>query len=230
MKQHDIMKYSALIACMPLTIEFASENKRSFEKPNIIYIITDQQNASMMSCAGNKWLKTPGMDYIAENGIRFTRAYCTNPVCSPSRVSMMTGRFAGIFKDNKGRQVRENDGSVKIPEISDKVKQTTIAAFLKKAGYELIYGGKQHLPKPLSAVELGFRVITNDERGILAEKTENEIKINPDQEELGKLKLNSEIQPKILTLGLIIWLLRFLLECLGTYSAGLTSSQARRQL
>ena len=181
MKQHDIMKYSALIACMPLTIEFASENKRSFEKPNIIYIITDQQNASMMSCAGNKWLKTPGMDYIAENGIRFTRAYCTNPVCSPSRVSMMTGRFAGIFKDNKGRQVRENDGSVKIPEISDKVKQTTIAAFLKKAGYELIYGGKQHLPKPLSAVELGFRVITNDERGILAEKTENEIKAKHDK-------------------------------------------------
>jgi choline-sulfatase len=181
MKQHDLLKYSALIACLPLAIGCNSEKKRSVEKPNIIYIITDQQNASMMSCAGNKWLKTPGMDYIAENGIRFTRAYCANPVCSPSRVSIMTGRFAGIFKDDKGMQVRENDGSEKIPEISNEVKQTTIAAYLKKAGYELIFGGKQHLPKPLAAVELGFRVITNDERGILAEKAVNEIKAKHDK-------------------------------------------------
>ncbi len=52
------------------------------KQPNIIYIYTDQQSAAMMSCAGNKWLKTPAMDYIAANGIRFTRAYTTNPVCS----------------------------------------------------------------------------------------------------------------------------------------------------
>ncbi len=149
--------------------------------PNIIFITTDQQSAHMMSCAGNPWLKTPAMDYIAQNGVRFTRAYCTNPVCSPSRVSMVTGRFAGAFNDDKGNQVRENAGSAKIPEISDEVKQTTIAAFLKKAGYELIFGGKQHLPKPLAAAELGFRVITNNTRDILAEKAANEIKARHDK-------------------------------------------------
>ena len=62
-------------------------------RPNIIYIYTDQQSAGMMSCAGNKWLTTPGMDTIAKNGIRFTRAYTTNPVCVPARISMMSGRF-----------------------------------------------------------------------------------------------------------------------------------------
>jgi len=151
------------------------------EHPNILVIVTDQQSASMMSCAGNPWLKTPAMDYIAQNGVRFTRAYATNPVSSPSRVSMMTGRFAGTFRDDKGMQVRENDGSMKIPEISDEVKQTTIAAFLKKAGYELIFGGKQHLPKPLEAAELGFRVITHDERDILAEEAAKEIKARHDK-------------------------------------------------
>lgn len=145
-------------------------------KPNIIYIMTDQQSAKMMSCAGNKWLQTPAMDYIAQNGIRFTRAYATNPVCSPSRVSMITGRFAGVFKDDKGLQVRENEGSMKIKEIPDEVKQTTIAAYLKKAGYELIYGGKQHLPKPLTADTLGFRVITRNERDILTRDVVKEIK------------------------------------------------------
>ena len=146
------------------------------QRPDIIYIITDQQNARMMSCAGNKYLKTPAMDYIANNGIRFTRAYTTNPVCSPARVGMITGRFPGYFKDKNGNQVRNNSGSMNIPEVSEEVKSTTIAAFLKKAGYDLVYGGKKHLPPSLSPESLGFRVLTNDQRGILAQKAAEYIK------------------------------------------------------
>ena len=52
------------------------------KRPNIIFILTDQQSAHMMSCTGNDWLKTPAMDYIANSGIRFERAYTTNPVYS----------------------------------------------------------------------------------------------------------------------------------------------------
>lgn len=182
MKRNDLLKHSALIAFVPLILNScANAGNKIPGHPNIIFIITDQQSAAMMSCAGNPWLKTPAMDYIAQNGVRFTRAYCSNPVSSPSRVSMMTGRFAGTFNDDKGMQVRENGGSMKIPEISDEVRQTTIAAFLKQAGYELIYGGKQHLPKPLAAAGLGFRVITNDERDILAEKAASEIKARHDK-------------------------------------------------
>ena len=110
----------------------------------------------MMSCAGNDWLETPAMDYIAENGIRFARAYTTNPVCSPARVSLMTGRFPGYFSDNNGEQARENAGSMSIPEVSDEVKNTTVAAFLSEAGYELAYGGKEHLPPSLTPASLGF--------------------------------------------------------------------------
>ena len=119
------------------------------EMPNIIFIFTDQQSESMMSCTGNAYLKTPAMDYIANNGIRFTRAYTSNPVCAPARVSMMTGRFPGYFKDANGNMVRENRGAQNSPELSEEVKATTIAAYLKKAGYDLVYGGKEHLPPSL---------------------------------------------------------------------------------
>ena len=113
---------SGIIACslfITSVINLQAQDNKIQKRPNIIFITTDQQSASMMSCAGNPWLKTPAMDYIAQNGVRFTRAYCTNPVCSPSRVSLMTGRFAGIFNDDKGDIVRENDGSLKILKVSN---------------------------------------------------------------------------------------------------------------
>jgi len=146
------------------------------ERPNIIYIYTDQQSASMMSCAGNTNLETPAMDYIAENGIRFTRAYTTNPVCSPARVSLMTGRFPGYFYDTNGNQARENHGSMGIPQVSDAVLGTSLTAFLKEAGYEMFYGGKEHLPPSLTPSALGFKDISNNEREVLAEEVSKVIK------------------------------------------------------
>ena len=146
------------------------------ENPNIIYIYTDQQSETMMSCAGNGYLKTPAMDYIANNGIRFTRAYTTNPVCAPARVSMMTGRFPGYFKDKDGNIVRENRGARNMPEVSEEVEATIIASYLKNAGYDLVYGGKEHLPLSLSPRALGFTDITDDERDVLPEKAAEYIK------------------------------------------------------
>ena len=151
------------------------------KKPNIIYIYTDQQSASMMSCAGNPWLETPAMDYIARNGIRFTRAYTTNPVCSPARVSLMTGRFPGFFKDDSGRPARENRGAMRIGDLSDEVRRSTIAAFLKRAGYDLVFGGKEHLPRALRPQALGFTDICNDERGKLAAESAKYIKRKHDK-------------------------------------------------
>ncbi|MRI00845.1 sulfatase-like hydrolase/transferase [Kriegella sp. EG-1] len=152
---------------------------QSSNKPNIIYIFTDQQHARMMSCAGNEWLKTPAMDYIAESGVRFTRAYVTNPVCTPSRMSLMTGRFPGAFKDDKGNKVYENWGAIRVSEISDEVKNTTIASWLKKAGYELYFGGKQHLPKPLLPEAHGFTIFSEDERSELAKDAAKIINSKP---------------------------------------------------
>ncbi|MFP4845018.1 sulfatase [Winogradskyella sp. PE311] len=145
-------------------------------RPNIIYVYVDQMSANMMSNAGNAYLKTPALDYIANNGIRFTRAYTTNPVCSPARVSLMTGRFPSYFKDNKGNAVRENRGSMKIPTVNQEVANTTIASYLRKANYDLYFGGKEHLPESLTPKALGFNKFSDDERGELVNKAADIIK------------------------------------------------------
>lgn len=150
--------------------------KEQANRPNIILILTDQQSESMMSSSGNKYLHTPAMDYIANNGIRFTRAYVTNPVCSPSRVSLMTGRFPGYFKDSKGNLVRDNASSMDIPATSPEASGENLAGYLKKAGYDLVYGGKQHLPAFLDPDLVGFHVLTEDARGELASKAADYIK------------------------------------------------------
>ena len=59
--------------------------------------MTDQQSATMMSCTGNTYLKTPSLDQLAASGMRFELAYSPNPVCIPSRTSMMTGYFPSTF-------------------------------------------------------------------------------------------------------------------------------------
>jgi arylsulfatase A-like enzyme len=151
------------------------------ERPNIIYIYTDQQSANMMSCSGNEWLKTPAMDYIAGNGIRFTRAYTSNPVCSPARISLMTGRFPGYYKDADGNEVRENRGSMRIPQVSQEVLNSTLASFLKKANYGLYFGGKEHLPESLRPTALGFADFCDDERDELAAEAAKVIKAKHDK-------------------------------------------------
>ncbi len=176
--------FAALIFIVLIGLGFLGSSMKNFsgndttkqKNPNIIFILTDQQHANMMSCAGNKWLKTPAMDYIAENGVRFTRAYTANPVCSPARVSFMTGRFPGQFQDNNGNTVRENEGSMKIPPVSKDILNSSISSYLQKAGYDLAFGGKEHLPGSLTPKALGFNDICNDERDKLAEIASEYIK------------------------------------------------------
>ena len=170
----EVLKY---IVLAPIAIVGnACTQQAQPEQPNIIFILTDQQHANMMSCAGNGWLQTPAMDYIAGNGVRFTRAYTSNPVSSPSRVSMMTGRLAGDFRDNKGNPVRENGGAMNIREIPDEVRDTNLATVMRQAGYDLAFGGKQHLPRVLQPETLGFEVISRDERDELAASVARYIK------------------------------------------------------
>ncbi len=128
-------------------------------RPNILLILADQQSASMMSCAGNRYLETPAMDAIAAGGVRFERAYCSNPVCVPSRFSIVTGRMPG------GIRLRFNDCK-NVDSIPDHVRETGLGWLLREAGYETAYGGKQHFPL-MNAEDLGFEVISRDERDLL---------------------------------------------------------------
>ncbi|MDP4286225.1 MAG: sulfatase-like hydrolase/transferase [Bacteroidota bacterium] len=133
--------------------------------PNILIIMTDQQSATMLSCAGNKWLHTPALDILASRGVRFEKAYATNPVCLPSRFSIQTGMFPSVIG------VRENDRPVdkENEKKLDKIYPRSLGNVFRNAGYETYFGGKVHLPMQISNVEpWGYKVITQDEREGLA--------------------------------------------------------------
>ena len=58
---------------------------------NVVLIMTDNQGAWTLGCHGNEQIRTPAIDRLAAEGIRFSRAYCVNSVCSPSRATYLTG-------------------------------------------------------------------------------------------------------------------------------------------
>ena len=104
------------------------------EKPNIIYIMTDQQTAKAMSCAGNKDLHTPNMDKLAQRGIRFDNAYCAHPLSGPSRAAMFTGHTSGeVGLDKNGTP------------MPDSLRTRTLGSLVEQAGYTTAYAGKWHV-------------------------------------------------------------------------------------
>jgi len=95
------------------------------KKPNILVIITDQHSGLFMTQRGYEHISTPGIDEIAEAGVTFTRSYCTNPVCMPSRRSILTGMM---------------------PSKSEPPTQhQSIGALLAENGYTTAYRGKWHV-------------------------------------------------------------------------------------
>lgn len=147
-----------LALCMLNTVLLAQS-----EKPNILIIITDQQNAKMMSAAGNKWLDTPNMDKLANKGLRFEKAYVTNPVCSPSRFSLFTGEYPSAI------DMRHNASKLDMAALQ-KIIPNAMGHTFTKAGYETFYGGKSHLPGgKKEVITYGFETfISKDERDELA--------------------------------------------------------------
>ena len=119
-------------------------------RPKILWIMTDQQPADMMSCAGNANLRTPAMDSIATNGVRFELAYTVNPICVPSRTSMMTGRLP-------------HETGVKFNLNRFDVSAESLGARMKQAGYDTAYMGKWHIPMETKNSKWhGFDVMMDD--------------------------------------------------------------------
>ena len=115
----------------------------------------------MMGCAGNAYVNTPAMDRLAATGVRFERAYCTNPVCVPSRFSLLTGRMPSEIG------LRSNDYA-HIQAVPEQITQQGLGWWFRRAGYDVAYGGGFDLPK-MTAEDLGFDTITGDERDELAQ-------------------------------------------------------------
>jgi hypothetical protein len=141
----------------------AKDSPKKQNRPNILFIMTDQQHAGMMSCTGNIWLKTPAMDRLAASGVRFDRAFASNPVCVPSRFSLQTGLMPSAI----GMGRNEDSGQAAVTQT---MVQQSLGRLFQQAGYETLYGGKVHLPSKMKGIEsLGYRNLTSDSRQGLAD-------------------------------------------------------------
>lgn len=125
--------YLKHLACLSL---LGSSAAYAAQRPNIIYIFTDQHTASALSCAGNPDVHTPNIDRLAAAGILFQNAYCTAPLSGPSRGAMFTGHYP----DAVGMAV---NGA----PMPDSLRTQTLGTLVKNAGYDCAYGGKWHVPE-----------------------------------------------------------------------------------
>lgn len=111
-------------------------------RPNVLLITDDQHNARNLGCYGDPLVRTPNLDKLAARGVRFTRAYGTNMICAPARVSMVTGQYVHShgYYGNSGPQPA----------------RPWITGSLRQAGYQTAMIGKAHYGWPKVAEEFDY--------------------------------------------------------------------------
>jgi len=118
----------------------ASANAQVTERPNVVVILADDLGIGDLSCFGAKDIRTPNLDRLASEGVRFANWHANSPVCSPSRASVLTGKYpqhAGI------PEILTSRPAFDVPGL--KSGEQTLASELHKLGYQTAAVGKWHL-------------------------------------------------------------------------------------
>ncbi|MBI5690541.1 MAG: sulfatase [Verrucomicrobia bacterium] len=143
------------------------------ERPNLVFIMADDLGWRDLACFGSTFHQTPNVDRLAARGVKFTQAYAANPLCSPTRSSVLTGLWPartgitapvchlpevildkGLAKGNPRQRVRVAQSVTRL-----KTDYITLPKVLKAAGYRTGHFGKWHLgSEPYSALQQGFEV------------------------------------------------------------------------
>ena len=113
-------------------------------RPNIVFIHADQFNANAISAYGNKYVKTPNIDFLVSGGSSFRASYSANPVCCPARTSWYTGLMS-------------SEHGVVWNDIAPRKNLSDIGTHLSKIGYDCYYAGKWHIP-PIKVAN-GFQLL-----------------------------------------------------------------------
>ena len=155
--------FRCLLACYLLSLATMAA---AGEQPNILLILTDDLGWNDLHCQGNPVLRTPHIDRLAEQGVRFTSAYAAAPVCSPTRAAILTGlapaRLHITQHGADGKQFWPPDRLVQPPTTLHELphETTTLAERLHAQGYATGFFGKWHLgsDKKYWPTEHGFDV------------------------------------------------------------------------
>jgi len=126
---------------------FAVRSNRKPKPKNILLIYTDQQHIDTIAAGGCPYLRTPALDRIKKSGISFTQSYSANPLCSPARSAVFSGRTsceASVHEN--GRPIRSD-----IPNLGQWLSE--------HSDYETFYAGKWHLPRTYTSNVPGFTAI-----------------------------------------------------------------------
>lgn len=134
------MKRILMIAVLILT-----SSASAADKPNIVFILADDLGSADLGCYGQTRIRTPFLDQMAREGLKFTRFYAGNAVCAPSRCVLMTGKHAGHAYVRDNREAKP-EGQAPIPADA-----TTVATILKRQGYVTGAFGKWGLGPPGSS-------------------------------------------------------------------------------
>lgn len=110
------------------------------DRPNILWICTDQQRYDTLGCTGNPYVETPNLDGLAREGVCFHHAYCQSPVCAPSRASFLSGRYP--------RTVRVRQNGQDIPR-----EEVLVSRVFADSGYHCGLVGKLHVSACHPSVE-----------------------------------------------------------------------------
>jgi arylsulfatase A-like enzyme len=127
----------------------ANSGARKGGKPNILWITLEGVPISVLSCYGSRLIETPNIDRIAREGMRFENAFCTNPLCSPSRATLLTGKYAhlnGMIMNppyHPGESQPRPTGAQ--PPVHFDLSQETFPRIMQQHGYQTGISGKWHL-------------------------------------------------------------------------------------
>ena len=136
MKLKNIIAISLLALSASLFGFFSPLAEAADGKPNIIFILADDLGYGDLGCYGQKLIKTPHLDRMAAEGLKFTNFYAGSTVCAPSRSVLMTGQHTGRT------WVRGNAGRRGMEAQTLRPKDVTVAEVLKSAGYKTALIGK----------------------------------------------------------------------------------------
>lgn len=145
------MKLNAtcFVKCALLTL-FLTSSMLAYgadKKPNIVLLFADDAGYADFGFQGSKVMKTPNLDKLANNGIRFTQAYVTDPTCGPSRAGLLTGRYQQRYGyvENNVPGYMSDSSLLKGEFMGLPLDQVTMGDYMQSLGYKTGFFGKWHL-------------------------------------------------------------------------------------